>query len=99
MDEFLQVFLDAKLRVKWNTQEELEAMADAVDALTGHNYDRKFMRGYLPRQYGFWGMNGDEDYPNYCLWNSYPEQVCNPSEFLAALEVHDEQDVDVSCLL
>lgn len=99
MNEFLQDFLGNKIRVKWNTQEELEAMADTVDALTGRNYDRKYMRGYSPSQYGFWGMNGDEEYPDYCLWNSDPGQVCSPSEFFAALEVQDEQEVDVSCLL
>lgn len=99
MNEFLQDFLDHKILVKWNTQEELEAMADTVDALTGNNYDRKFMRGYSPRQYSFWGMTSDDDYAEYCLWSVTPEQVCSPSEFLAALEVQDEQEVDVSCLL
>lgn len=99
MNEVLQDFLDHKIRVKWNTQEELEAMADTVDALTGNNYDREFMRGYSPRQYGFWGMTSDDDYAGYCLWGVTPEQVCSPSEFLAALEVQDEQEVDVSCLL
>lgn len=99
MNEFLQDFLDAKIRVQWNTQKELEAMADALDQLAGEKYDRKFMRGYSNRQYGFWGSNGDREYPGYCLWKYASTQVYSPSEFLAALEVHDEQDVDVSCLL
>ena len=100
MNEFLKTFLSGKIRVKWQTQEELEAMADTVDALTGRNYDREFMRGYSPRQYGFWGMVREGDDAGYCLWSATPEQICcSPSEFLAALEVQDEQEVDVSCLL
>ena len=98
MNEVLQDFLDHKILVKWNTQEELEAMADTVDALTGRNYDRKFMRGYSPRQYGFWGMAGDDD-AEYCLWSVTLEQTCSPSEFLAALEIRDDQEVDISALL
>ena len=99
MNAFLQDFLDTKIRVKWNTQEELEAMADTVDALTGRNYSRKFMRGYSPRQYGFWGMDGANEYAGYCLWKYESDQVCSPSEFLATLEVQDEQEVDISALL
>ena len=99
MDEFLQDFLNENIRVQWDTQEELEAMADTVDALTGRSYNREFMRGYSPRQYGFWGMNGEDEYAGYCLWKYESDQVCSPAEFLAALGVQDEQEVDVSCLL
>lgn len=98
-EEFLRDFLDAKIFVKWNTQDELDHMADLIDLITGQEYDRKYMRGYTTEQYGYWGMSDLCNVLCYCVWSIEAKYIYTPEEFIAMLGVQDEQVVDISSLL
>lgn len=97
-EAFLQNFLNGNIRVKWNTQDELEYMADVVDQYTGVESDRTYMRGYLPSQYGYWGIS-DTFNERYVLWKRSPNETYNPEEFILALNGQDEQNIDISDML
>lgn len=97
-EAFLQNFLNGNIRVKWNTQDELEYMADVVDQYTGVESDRTYMRGYPPSQYGYWGIS-DTSNERYVLWKRSPNETYNPEEFILALNGQDEQNIDISDML
>lgn len=96
-DKLLQQFLNRHIRVKWNTQDELEALADLIDKETGRQYDRSCMRGYSPKQWKYWGISHHG--VSYCLWNADAEQIYSAAEFIGLFNSQEEQDIDISNLL
>lgn len=99
MNNIVDQFLHRKIYVKWNTQDEIEHLADIIDQMTGKHYDRKYMRGYEPSRYAYWGMDTFNGSYVYCLYGGFMGRIYSYDEFLALLGVQDEQYIDISSLL
>ena len=97
MNAFLQDLLETKIRVKWNSQDELEMMAGLVDQQTGVIRGRQYMRGYAPKQYPYWGIGNEDDH--YCLWSIQAAQTYTADEFISLFTSPDEQAIDITSLL
>ena len=99
MDDVLQDFLDRKIYVKWNTQDEIEHLADIIDQVTGKHYSRDYMRGYKPSQYEYWGMEPYGGSLIYCLYSRTNGRICSYEELLTLLNFQEEQAIDITSLL
>lgn len=97
MHEVLNDFLDGTIIVQWNTQDELEMMAELVDQQTGVLRGRQYMRGYAPKQYPYWGIGSEDDH--YCLWSRKIAQIYTSDEFISLFTSPEEQAVDITSLL
>ena len=97
MNEVFRGFFGRKIRVQWNTQDELEMMADLIDQQTGFQHGRQYMRGYTPKQYAYWGMGSEDDH--FCLWSIEAEQTYTVGEFISMFTSPEEQDIDITSLI
>lgn len=97
--EILQQFLDEELAVDWQTQEDIELCADAVEQIIGRKITRKYVRGYSKRDYSYfaWASIGDG---MFCLHNHENAAVCSVETFLSELYGRAEEcEINIGDLL
>lgn len=97
--EILRSFLDAEVSIDWETQEDLERCADAIDTWLERSITRTYIRGYRKTDYGYMGWNYCQS-GVYSLFRDPLGTSVSVNYFLAMLGSSEEEcDVDVGNLL
>ena len=95
----LKAFLQTQCVIKWDTQDDLERIADAVQDLTGQDYSRTYIRGYSKFDWPYMGCNAERNL--FDLWRTQGSKaVYDQEEFLQLIGAYeDTQEPDISQLL
>lgn len=94
--DILHDFLDHRIVIEWQTQDDLERCADAIEQATGGEcYDRRYIRGYSSTKYPY--MCRAQTVPGFALLKGERGRtVYSPEHFLAALGA-EEEELPINC--
>ena len=100
-DSLLNQFLKLNVSIRWNTDEELDQLAEFIDKATGFRHGRRYSRGYSSTQYPHVAF--DKTVNMLILYRS-PQGVTHYNSvdaFLADLLIEDEDDtaIDIENML